>query len=76
MFALAVRAREALILCGPLIFQHGRALDIGHYTAGMTALSELVGSFQARSGSMFVLYHGDDDDGDDDDDDDQNIIGE
>ena len=35
MFALAVRARDALVLCGPLIFQHGRALDIGH-------LAELV----------------------------------
>lgn len=42
LLELASAARDALLGCGLLVFQHGSAEEIGRFTAGMRHMLELV----------------------------------
>lgn len=50
MFALANGIRNALLVAGPCVFQHGNAAQIGHYTAGMQDLNTLLKRLEDWSG--------------------------
>ena len=47
MLAMAVVARNSLLLCGPLIFREGGTDCIGNYTSGMTSLISLIQRLEA-----------------------------
>ena len=47
LLALAVGARDALLLCGPTIFREGDDACIGNYTAGMSSLVTLLKRLEA-----------------------------
>ena len=47
MLAMAVAARNSLLLCGPLIFREGGIDGIGNYTSGMTSLTSLIQRLEA-----------------------------
>jgi hypothetical protein len=42
MLALAISARDALLVCGPVIFQHGDAQCVKSFTSGLQTLVELA----------------------------------
>ena len=49
MFRAAVAARNALLACGPRMFQHGNPVEIAAYTDGMQRLVHLMNRLQART---------------------------
>ena len=50
MHALADRARRALLVPGPVVFQHGTAQQIAAYSDGIQALTAFLDKLQVTEG--------------------------
>ena len=56
MLAMAVAARNSLLLCGPFIFREGGAPCIANYTSGLSSSASLIQRLEALFFSiMFAL---------------------